>query len=77
MSIDLDNKQLKSLRVRLRSGKYNEVHLMNAWLAINELIEARDEIELLKVGLNEALEWNWLDDDAPNWLRDKLEARAR
>ena len=77
MSVDLDNKQLQVLRMRLKSGEYDGVHLMKAWLAIDELIEARDEIELLKTGLNEAMEWNWLDEDSPKWLREKLEARAK
>jgi len=48
MSVDLDDEQLRALRVRLKSGEYDGVDLMKAWIAIDELIEARGEIDKIE-----------------------------
>jgi len=34
-------KELQVLRMRLKSGEYDGVHIMHAWLAIDELIELK------------------------------------
>ena len=34
--------ELKVLRMRLKSGEYDGAHIMQAWVAIDELIELRE-----------------------------------
>lgn len=48
MAVDLNNAQLKGLRMRLKSGEYDGVHLTKAWLAIDELIDLRGKVERIK-----------------------------
>lgn len=40
-TVALDDNELQSLRVRLKSGEYNGVDIMHAWLAIDELLDIR------------------------------------
>lgn len=44
----MTSEQLQVLRMRLKSGEYDGAHIMQAWIAIDELIEARKENEKLK-----------------------------
>lgn len=39
------SKQLSALRVRLKSGEYDGADIMQAWVAIDELIEVRKELD--------------------------------
>jgi hypothetical protein len=47
------SKDLEVLRMRLKSGEYDGVHIMKAWIAIEELIQLREELEALKVSIPE------------------------
>lgn len=41
MVVALDSDELNHLRIKLKNGEYDGVDLMHAWLAIDELIDAR------------------------------------
>jgi len=41
-------------------------------MTIEEVLELLRTIQPLKDGINDALEWNWLDEDRPQWVFDKL-----
>jgi hypothetical protein len=45
-------------------------------LTVEEVLELLRTIQPLKDGINEALERNWLDEDRPEWLFDKLSRLA-
>jgi len=45
-------------------------------MTIEEVLELLRTIQPLKDAINEALEWNWLDEDRPEWLFDKLSSLA-
>ena len=47
------SKDLEVLRMRLKSGEYDGVHIMKAWIAIEELIQLREELEALKASIPE------------------------
>jgi hypothetical protein len=38
----MSNEELQTLRRCLKSGEYDGVHIMQAWLVIDELIELRE-----------------------------------
>jgi len=38
----MENDELKLLKMKLKQGDYNGVDIMQAWLAIDELIELRE-----------------------------------
>ena len=38
----MKTEELRVLRMRLKSGEYDGVHIMQAWIAIDELIELRE-----------------------------------
>lgn len=40
--------ELKVLRMRLKSGEYDGEHIMQAWIAIDELIKLRERVEGLE-----------------------------
>lgn len=40
--VDLDKKELKFLRMKLKQGDYDGTDIMKAWLAIDELVELRE-----------------------------------
>ncbi|NOY72183.1 MAG: hypothetical protein GXP14_07365 [Gammaproteobacteria bacterium] len=44
----MTNDELKDLRVRLKSGEYDGVHIMQAWIAIDELVKKRIELKELR-----------------------------
>ncbi len=48
MKVALDNYQLKDLAQCLKNGDYDGVHIMQARLAINELVEARNALAEFK-----------------------------
>ena len=37
----MDNNELQLLRTKLKNGEYDGVDIMHAWMAIDELLEAR------------------------------------
>ena len=39
MAVALDDEELAGLRIRLKSGDYDGVDIMHAWLAVDELRE--------------------------------------
>lgn len=41
MTVALDDEVLRLLRRNLKHGEYNDVDIMHAWLAIDELLEIR------------------------------------
>ena len=41
MTVALDDEELAGLRIRLKSGEYDGVDVMHAWLAVDELRELR------------------------------------
>lgn len=43
-----DNKELSVLRMRLKSGEYDGIHIMAASIAVEGLISAREQIQMLK-----------------------------
>ncbi len=54
------SKDLEVLRMRLKSGEYDGVHIMKAWIAIEELIQLREELETLKaksISREAVIEW--------------------
>jgi len=44
----MTNDELKVLKMRLKSGEYDGVHIMQAWIAIDELINCRDSLKDLE-----------------------------
>ena len=40
----MNDEGLKVLRMRLKSGEYDGVHIMQAWIAIDELVELREKV---------------------------------
>lgn len=46
MSIDLNNEELQHLRTKLKIGDYDGTDVMKAWLAVDELIELRDFVDI-------------------------------
>jgi hypothetical protein len=46
MAVALDDEELAGLRIRLKSGDYDGVDIMHAWLAVDELRELRAWIDM-------------------------------
>ena len=44
----MTNDELKVLRMRLKSGEYDGTHIMQAWVAIDELIVAKTKLKELE-----------------------------
>lgn len=49
----MTNKQLKDLRMILKSGGYDDAHIMQAGTAIDELVKTREAILDHKNGISE------------------------
>ena len=41
----MTNEDLKALKVALKSGEYNGVHIMQAWIAVDGLITAKTALQ--------------------------------
>lgn len=41
----MKTKELEVLKMRLKSGEYDGTHIMQAWLAIDELIKSKTKID--------------------------------
>lgn len=67
------SKDLEVLIMRLKAGEYDGVHIMKAWIAIEELIQLREELEALKVSIPETLNKIIYDIDAsyPEYAKRK------
>lgn len=73
----MDDRELRELRVRLKSGEYDGTDIMSAWLALDDLIAERALLRRL-------VEWDengQRNPSAPGWITTELftllsEARA-
>lgn len=53
---------LRFLRTKLKSGEYDGADIMQAWLAIDRLVESGERIALLEAAILEYRKFRWKPD---------------